>query len=67
MTAYAYGFNVTSAISYQTAKSVEKKQTNMYETDVGDFCNDNVDVKNSIPKRVNVESIFSRNMWAVDI
>lgn len=39
MTAYAYGYNVTSGISYQSAMSIEKKQTNTYHVDVGDFYN----------------------------
>jgi hypothetical protein len=65
MTAYAYGYNVNSAVSYQAAKSLAKKQTNVFQADAGDLCK--VDQANNLPRRVDVDSIFSRNMWAIEI
>jgi hypothetical protein len=61
MTAYTYGYNVNSMISYSEAKRLSKKQTNTYDIDsefgVGQKC------KDSIPKKSNVEGIFTSNQW----
>ena len=56
MTAYAYGYNVSSAVSHQTAK---------FQADAGDFCK--VDQSNNLLRRDAVDNIFARNMWAVKI
>ena len=65
MTAYAYGYNVNSAISYQKPNLSQKKQTNVFQADTGDLCK--VDQSNNLPRRDAVDSIFAQNMWAVKI
>ena len=64
MTAYTYGYNVNSTISHQVAKTVARKETNVFQGDVDDLCQ--VNQENSLPKRVNVDGIFS-HLWAVEI
>ena len=65
MTAYAYGYNVNSAVSYQKPNLSQKKQTNVFQADAGDLCK--VDQSNNLPRRDAVDSIFAQNMWAVKI
>lgn len=65
MTAYTYGYNINSSLAAST-KLVTKRQTNVYETD---------DVElgqqphnwSSLPKRDNVQGIFSTNLWPVNL
>jgi hypothetical protein len=64
MTAYTYGYNVNSMISYCEAKRLSKKQTNVYEVDDTEF-SQGQKCDGSIPKRNNVQGIFSSNLWPV--
>lgn len=66
MTAYTYGYNVNSMISYSEAKRLSKKQTNTYDVDDIEF-GDRRKCKDSIPKRSNVQGIFSGNMWPLHL
>ena len=66
MTAYTYGYNVNSMISYSEAKRLSKKQTNVYEVDDTEF-SPGQKCDGSIPKRNNVQGIFSSNLWPVHL
>ena len=63
MTAYTYGYNINSSLA-SSAKLVTKRQTNVYETD------DHGEQPcgwSSLPKRDNVQGIFSKHLWPVNI
>ena len=66
MTAYTYGYNVNSAITYSTTKLLSKKQTNVLESYEIELSNkQESDI--SLQRRNNTESVFTRNMWPVYI
>ena len=64
MTAIAYGYNVNSAISYSATKLLRKKQTNASENDEIELSIEQ-ESNTSLPRRGNMESIFTKNMWPV--
>jgi hypothetical protein len=64
MTAIAYGYNVNSAISYSATKLLRKKQTNVMENDEIELSIEQ-ESNTSLPRRGNMESIFTKNMWPV--
>jgi hypothetical protein len=62
MTAFVYGYNVNSRISYSDAKLLCKKDTNVNE--IGFEKDDLQESMASLPRRNNVRSIFVSNMWS---
>lgn len=66
MTAYTYGYNVCSMVSYSEAKCLSKKQTNVYEVDEIEISQAQKYNHASIPKRKNVKGIFSQ-LWPVHL
>ncbi|XP_028407341.1 uncharacterized protein LOC114529968 [Dendronephthya gigantea] len=64
MTAYTYGYNVNSMIIRSEAKRLSKKQTNTYDVVDIEFGEEQKG-NDSIPKRSNVQGIFSTNLWPV--
>lgn len=66
MTAYTYGYNVNSRISFSDAKLISRKQTNVNQIDTIDL-QGKMQESHSLPKRNNVQSIFTSNMWSVHL
>ena len=65
MTAYTYGYNINSSLASSTTL-VTKRQTNVYETD-GLELGEQPCGWSSLPKRDNVQGIFSKHLWPVNI
>ena len=65
LTAYTYGYNINSSLASST-KLVIKRQTNAYETDDLEL-GEQPCGWSSLPKRDNVQEIFSKHLWPVNI
>ena len=66
MTAYTYGYNVNSMISYAEARCLSSKQTNVYEVDDIELSQaQQCGNATSLAKRKNVKGIFSTHLWPV--
>ena len=65
MTAYTYGYNINSSLASST-KLVTKRQTNVYETDDLEL-GEQPCGWSSLPKRDNVQGIFSKHLRPVNI
>lgn len=66
MTAVAYGYNVNSAITYSATKLLRKTQTNVLQNDEIELsCEQESNV--SLPRRGNMESIFTKQLWPVHL
>ena len=65
MTAYTYGYNISSTLASST-KLLSKKETNVYNTDDIEFGHSE-QKQSSLAKRKSVQSIIDRNLWPIHL
>lgn len=65
MTAYTYGYNISSTLASST-KLLSKKETNVYNTDDLEFGYSN-QKHSSLAKRKSVQNIIDQNLWSINL